>query len=71
MVERTVVYMPDGVPVEMQKTDGVWTSLPYTIPGTLISPEPSIPAEQLIIPVEPAPTVATVVEPIIIQSNFE
>ena len=71
MVERTVVYMPDGVPVEMHKTDGVWTSLPYTIPGTLISPEPSIPAEHLIIPVEPALTVATINEPIIIQSNFE
>ena len=71
MVERTVVYMPDGVPVEMHKIDGVWTSLPYAIPASIITPAASIPVEPLIIPVDPAATVATVVEPLVIQTSFE
>lgn len=30
MVERTVVFMPDGAAVEMSKINGVWTSIPNT-----------------------------------------
>ena len=32
MVERTVAFMPDGAAIEMAKINGVWTSIPNTVP---------------------------------------
>ena len=36
MVERTVAFMPDGAAIEMAKINGVWTSIPNSVP--LVAP---------------------------------